>query len=306
LPPPPLPQTATPTPEGPLELNLGSPLGWAVLSPVPSSGSTPTRSAGAAASAAVVGAHARAELLPFTFHALSGHPNGPALPSSLGTPTPTALLRRGSSDYEFAAAVLQQISTPASKDDDRYALNLRLLDAGPVDFGGKSITSAVPPTPVAGASSALLALPSRAPPSEVAAGLPSILAAAAAEMLALDAGRAAQPDESSDSESDVYSYANVPVPRKRKGQEEPPEVLMTKRLRRRERCRLAAIKFRSRKREEVGDLQERLAALQTERGELAQELEGLKKRASNLKAFMLAHKDCPGIQAIRHSSATAS
>jgi len=133
--------------------------------------------------------------------------------------------------------------------------------------------------------------------------------AAMASMAVASAAAAAGPAGGAASAAAVAasSVASAPVPRKRKGEPEDQEMLERKRLRRRERCRQAATKFRVKKRQEMQGLEQQAAGAQILHAQLAQEVKNLQQRVLDLKAFLLLHRDCPGLaNATLPSGAAAS
>jgi len=120
--------------------------------------------------------------------------------------------------------------------------------------------------------------------------------AIAAEIAGSDSGSA----------SDSNSAANVPVPRKRKGQEDPEDIKQAKKRRRQERCRDAARRFRVKKHNEVTDLETRVNESLTQRTALANEVENLKKRLMECKIFLVEHQHCPGLEQFQQRSGSSS
>jgi hypothetical protein len=89
-------------------------------------------------------------------------------------------------------------------------------------------------------------------------------------------------------------FANLSVPRKRKNQEEDDNILLIKKLRRRERCRVAAARCRGRKREEVKGLEGEVEELQGTVDGMRAEMDGLRERLVILRAEWERHNECRG------------
>jgi hypothetical protein len=180
-------------------------------------------------------------------------------------------------DSDTAASILQAISSPPipTTEENVFEKTMRL--------------HAVRPTLLPVASSHLTT------PATVAyGGVPVLVpssssSAAAAAMLVPD-----------------LAVADAAVPRKRKGEPEDAALLEQKRARRRERCREAANKFRSKKRLQVQGLEQAAAAAQIAHAQLVQEVINLKQKVLDLKGFALLHRECAGLASAAPLPATAT
>ena len=98
-------------------------------------------------------------------------------------------------------------------------------------------------------------------------------------------------DDSGDEEGGVDG-SGMPIPRKRKGQTEDDGVLAKKRKRRREKCRVAATRFRQKKREEMKQMEDTANLLEQENKDLVAEMTQLKQKIMDTKMFLLQHEKC--------------
>jgi len=104
-------------------------------------------------------------------------------------------------------------------------------------------------------------------------------------------------DEDDDDDDDDISVEYTPLaemqlPRKKKGVLEDPNILLQKKTRRKERCRIAATKFRMKKRREIEKLEKETEELTSQKDALSKTVQELKKKVVELKTFLLDHKEC--------------
>lgn len=108
-----------------------------------------------------------------------------------------------------------------------------------------------------------------------------------------ESGDSEDEDDDDDDISVEYTpLAEMQLPRKKKGVLEDPNILLQKKTRRKERCRIAATKFRMKKRREIEKLEKETEELTSQKDALSKTVQELKKKVVELKTFLLDHKEC--------------